>query len=113
MSVATPPASTEFFYDALRKVAVARGTAADGQAWTLEFRSRHDDDSMNVVLREPSGKERVLTVTDADFAFGESSVTLAPVPALTLTMQPLYVKKLRGFTRGNIPTPDVPGPSLP
>jgi aromatic ring-opening dioxygenase catalytic subunit (LigB family) len=30
-----------------------------------------------------------------------------------LRMQPLYVKKLRGFTRGNIPTPDVPGPSLP
>jgi RNA polymerase sigma factor (sigma-70 family) len=30
-----------------------------------------------------------------------------------LTMQPLYMKKLSGFTRGNIPTPDIPWPSLP
>jgi hypothetical protein len=107
------PASAEFIYNALRKVAVARGTDAAGAAWTLEFRARHDDDSMTVVLREPTGKERTVTLTDDDFVFGDGRVSLRPVPEATLTMQPLYMKKLRGFTRGNIPTPDIPGPSLP
>jgi hypothetical protein len=107
------PVSAEFIYDALRKVAVARGTDSAGQAWTLEFRARHDDDSMTVVVREPGGKTRTLTVTDEDFVFGDGRVSLRPVPETTLTMQPLYMKKLRGFTRGNIPTPDIPGPSLP
>jgi len=40
-------------------------------------------------------------------------VGLRPTPDVELRMPPLYVKKLRGFTRGNIPTPDIPGPSLP
>jgi hypothetical protein len=107
------PASAEFIYDALRKVAVARGTDGAGQAWTLEFRARHEDDSMTVVVREPGGKERTLTLSDDDFVFEDGRVALRPLADTTLTMQPLYMKKLRGFTRGNIPTPDIPGPSLP
>jgi hypothetical protein len=102
--------ATQFLYDALRKVAVAQGSAADGQTWIIEIRSRHDDDSMTVVLRDPKGGERTLTLTEADFVFGESSVAVA---GTTLSMTPLYMKKLRGFTRGNIPTPDIAGPSLP
>jgi hypothetical protein len=111
--VSRPSASAEFIYDALRKVAVARGTDGAGQAWTLEFRARHEDDSMTVMVREPGGKERALTLTDDDFVFGDGRVSLRPLPDTPLTMQPLYMKKLRGFTRGNIPTPDIPGPSLP
>lgn len=108
MSTGTQP--TQFIYDALRKVAVAHGTAADGQTWVLEIRSRHDDDSMTVGVRDAKGSERTLTLTDADFTFGEGSVSVA---GITLSMTPLYMKKLRGFTRGNIPTPDIAGPSLP
>jgi len=111
--VSGPPASAQFIYDALRKVAVARGTDAAGQVWTLEFRARHDDDSMTVVVREPDGQERTLTLIDEDFAFGDGRFSLRPAPEITLTMPSLYMKKLRGFTRGNIPTPDIPGPSLP
>jgi hypothetical protein len=103
-------AATQFMYDALRKVAVAHGTAADGQTWVIEIRSRHDDDSMTVVLRDPKGSERTLRLTEADFTFGDGSVS---VSGTTLSMTPLYMKKLRGFTRGNIPTPDIAGPSLP
>ena len=108
-----PPASAQFIYDALRKVAVARGTDAAGHVWTLEFRARHDDDSMLVVVRDPGGEERTLTLTDDDFVFDEGHVVLQRAPNTTLAMPPLYLKKLRGFTRGNIPTPDIPGPSLP
>lgn len=107
--MSAPPA-TQFIYDALRKVAVAHGIAADGRTWVIEIRSRHDDDSMTVVLRDPTGRERTLTLTDADFSFGDGSVSVA---GTTLSMTPLYMKKLRGFTRGNIPTPDIAGPSLP
>jgi hypothetical protein len=109
----SPPASAEFIYDALRKVAVARGADRTGQPWMLEFRARHEDDSMTVVVREPGGTEQTLTLTDEDFVFGDGEVCLRPLPETILTMQPLYMKKLRGFTRGNIPTPDIPGPSLP
>ena len=108
-----PPAAAEFIYDALAKVAVAHGLDGAGQPWTLELRARHEDDSMTVVVRGPGGPERTLTLTDDDFVFGDDRVTLRPLPEATLMMQPLYVKKLRGFTRGNIPTPDIPGPSLP
>jgi hypothetical protein len=68
---------------------------------------------MTVVVREAGGEERTLTLTDDDFVFGDGRVSLRPVPETILTMPPLYMKKLRGFTRGNIPTPDIPGPSLP
>jgi len=68
---------------------------------------------MTVVVREPGGQDRKLTLTDDDFVFGDGRVTVRPLPETILTMQPLYMKKLRGFTRGNIPTPDIPGPSLP
>lgn len=108
MSTSAP--SRQFIYDALRKVAVAHGTAGDGETWVLEIRSRHDDDSMTVVLRDPKGGERAMTLTDDDFTFGDASVSVA---GTTLSMPPLYMKKLRGFTRGNIPTPDIAGPSLP
>jgi LytS/YehU family sensor histidine kinase len=108
MTAGVPAA--QFIYDALRKVAVAHGTTPDGQTCVVEIRSRHDDDSMTVVLRDPNGTERTLTLTEADFAFGDGTVSVA---GTTLSMTPLYMKKLRGFTRGNIPTPDIAGPSLP
>ena len=102
-----------FTYDALRKVAVARGIAGDGGAWTIEFLDRTADDSMRIVVHEPSGTGRPLMATEDDFVFGDETVTLRALPDVTLRMPTLYLKKLRGFTRGNIPTPDIPGPSLP
>lgn len=100
-------------YDAVWKIASGRGTDAEGQTWTLEFRERRADDSMAVVLRDPAGGVEALTLTEDDFAFTEETVTLRPRPAVTLRMPPVYLKKLRGFTRGNTPTPNIPGPFLP
>ena len=111
MTDAAPAA--EFIYDALRKVAVARGIDAGGGAWTLEFRERHDDDSMTLLATAPDGTTRRLLATEDDFGFDGGLVTLRELPGVTLRMGTIYWKKLRGFTRGNIPTPDVAGPSLP
>lgn len=108
-----PTAAPQFIYDALRKIAVARGVARDGAEWTLEFHARHDDDSMSLVILAPDGTRQRITATEDDFSFGDDAVVLRGPTALTLQMTPIYLKKLRGFTRGNIPTPDIAGPSLP
>ncbi len=113
MSVGDAPPIPEFVYDAARKIAIARGAGADGRTWTLEFRDRYDDDSMAVIVCDPTGAPRQLRVSEDDFTFEEGTVRLRPTPDVELRMSLLYVKKLRGFTRGNIPTPDIPGPSLP
>ncbi len=98
MSVGDAPTMPEFVYDAARKIAIARGAGAD---------------SMAVIVCDPTGAPRQLRVSEDDFTFEEGTVRLRPTPDVELRMPPLYVKKLRGFTRGNIPTPDIPGPSLP
>lgn len=103
----------EFIYDAIRKVAVAGGTSSDGRTWKIEFHKRNPDDSLAIVVLDPAGGGRSFTVTEDDFAFTDDTVALRCLPNVTLRMQPIYVKKLRGFTRGNIPTPDIPGPTLP
>lgn len=106
-------ARTPFVYDALRKVAVARMRDRQARPWTLEFVEHRPDDSRVVVVRDPDGGTRSLTVTDEDFRFAGETVTVRGLDGVELAMPELYVKKLRGFTRGNVPTPDIPGPSLP
>jgi hypothetical protein len=106
-------ARTPFVYDALRKVAVARTRDRAGGSWVLEFVEHRDDDSRVVVVRAPDGATRTLTVTDTDFEFAGETVTVRGLEGVVLTMPELYARKLRGFTRGNVPTPDVAGPSLP
>lgn len=107
------PLNPHFIYDAVRKVATARATDKQGNAWILEFTARHDDDRMSLVVRGPEGYTRELTVGEDDFTFTDNTVRLAAVPQMTAFMHPVYVRKMRGFTRGNIPTPDIAGSSLP
>jgi hypothetical protein len=57
--------------------------------------------------------ELVTSGRSADIHELDPELLREAAPEAALTMQPLYMKKLRGFTRGNIPTPDIPEPSLP
>jgi hypothetical protein len=107
------PLNPHFVYDAKRKVATAQATDKAGKRWLLEFRERFDDDRMRVAVIDPDGKEREVVVSEDDFVFSDNTVRLSAVPDLHVFMHPIYVKKMRGFTRGNIPTPDIAGPSLP
>lgn len=107
------PLNPQFIYDAKRKVGTARGTDREGQPWMLEFHERHEDDRMTIVVTGPNRFEQRVTVSEDDFAFSDNTVRLSAVPQLVMFMHPVYVKKMRGFTRGNIPTPDIAGPSLP
>jgi len=106
-------ARTPFVYDALRKVGVARARDRAGRPWVLEFVEHRADDSRVAVVHAPDGTTRTLTLTDEDVRVAGEAVSVRGLDGVELTMPELYARKLRGFTRGNVPTPDVPGPSLP
>ena len=107
------PLNPQFMYDAVRKVGTGRATDKEGKQWLIEFHGRHDDDRMDVVVKGPDGAQQKLVVGEEDFVFTDNTVSIAGVPQLHAFMHPVYLKKMRGFTRGNVPTPDIAGPSLP
>jgi hypothetical protein len=105
----------QFTYDAKRKVGTGRAMDKEGNQWLIEFHKRHDDDRMSIVVigPGPDGAKRELTVAEEDFIFTENTVRIAGAPQMHGFMHPVYLKKMRGFTRGNIPTPDIAGSTLP
>lgn len=112
MNATLNPLAPDFIYDAMRKVGTARAIDKAGKKWVIEFHDRHEDDRMSIVVIGAEESQR-LTVGEEDFLFTDNTVRIQGVPQLVAFMHPVYIKKLRGFTRGNIPTPDVAGPTLP
>lgn len=113
MSAILDTLNPQFIYDAVRKVGTGRGVDKAGNAWVIEFHKRHDDDRMSIVVTDHDGKALELVVAEEDFLFTDNTVSIAGVPGMRAFMHPVYLKKMRGFTRGNVPTPDIAGPSLP
>lgn len=113
MSAILDTLNPQFIYDAVRKVGTGRGTDKAGNAWLIEFHKRHDDDRMSIAVTGPDGKAIELVVAEEDFHFTDNTVSIAGVPDMRAFMHPIYLRKMRGFTRGNVPTPDIAGPSLP
>jgi hypothetical protein len=107
------PLNPQFMYDAIRKVGTGHARDKDGKHWLIEFHKRHDDDRMSIVVQGPDGKKQELVVSEDDFVFTDNTVRVAGVPQMVGFMHPVYLKKMRGFTRGNVPTPDIAGTSLP
>ncbi|MGB6053909.1 MAG: hypothetical protein WBG17_01585 [Burkholderiaceae bacterium] len=107
------PLNPQFIYDAIRKVGTGRATDKQGKAWKIEFHARDDQDRMTVQVHSPDGAMQEVVVSEEDFVFTDNTVRLKGVPELHAFMHPVYLKKMRGFTRGNVPTPDIAGPSLP
>ncbi|MGD9946530.1 MAG: hypothetical protein AB7L76_18100 [Burkholderiaceae bacterium] len=107
------PLNPQFMYDARRKVGTGRATDKDGGAWIIEFHGRDAEDRMTIRVAAPDGKLTELLVSEDDFAFSDNTVQIAGVPGLRGFMHPVYLKKMRGFTRGNVPTPDLAGSTLP
>ena len=103
----------QFIYDALRKVGTGRATDPLGRQWLIEFTGRNDDDSMQVRIISPEDRTQELLVTEDDFHFSDNKVRIKGVEDFVGFIHPVYLKKMRGFTRGNIPTPDIAGPTLP
>lgn len=113
ITAALDPLNPQFIYDAIRKVGTGRAKDVDGGEWLIEFHQRHDDDRMSIVVKDPKGATRELVVAETDFNFTDNTVGIAGIEGMRVFMHPVYLKKMRGFTRGNMPTPDIAGPSLP
>ena len=113
MSALLDTLNPQFIYDAVRKVGTGRGMDKSGKPWLIEFHKRHEDDRMSIVVQGPDGIKYDLVVTEQDFVFTDNTVSVAGVPQMRAFMHPVYLKKMRGFTRGNVPTPDIAGPTLP
>jgi hypothetical protein len=107
------PLNPQFMYDAKRKVGTGRGKDGAGKEWIIEFLQRDDDDRMTVLVTGPGGIEKRAVVSEDDFTFSDNTVRLSAVPEMRVFMHPVYLRKMRGFTRGNVPTPDIAGESLP
>jgi len=103
----------QFIYDAVRKVGTGLARDQAGKTWTIEFHARDEADRMSVAVLGPDGARRELTVTEEDFLFTDNTVGIRGVEGFRGFMHPVYLRKMRGFTRGNIPTPDIAGTSLP
>ncbi len=103
----------QFIYDAIRKVGTGRARDIDDKEWLIEFHERLDDDSMRIQVMHPEGHVQKLHITEDDFLFSDNKVRIKGVEGFVGFMHPVYLRKMRGFTRGNIPTPDVAGPTLP
>lgn len=105
--------SVPFIYDARRKVATLRGQSRDGGAEiVIELVERHDDDSHTARLFTEADAGFMFRLTEDDIAFTDSSVRLR-LPETEIYLDPVYVRKFKAFTRGNVPTPDVAGETLP
>jgi len=107
------PLNPQFMYDAIRKVGTGRARTREGAEWKIEFHHRDGEDRMSIVVFAPDGTTQELRVAEEDFTFTDNTVRIAGVPVFRGFMHPVYLKKMRGFTRGNVPTPDIAGPSLP
>lgn len=103
-----------FLYDAKAKRVYVRAPAVGGgPVWRLEFSEHYEDDSRLVRLSAEGRPEAVLRMSEADFEFTDRTVRLRRPVAVELAMDLVHLKKFRGYLRGNVPTPDIPGPSLP
>ena|SRR5690625_897338 len=102
----------QFIYDAIRKVGTGRGKSAEGHEIVIEFLARHGDDSMDIKVEGPDISKK-LTVKEDDFQFSDNKVSLQGLDGVVMFMHPVYLKKMQGFTRGNVPTPVIAGETLP
>lgn len=104
-------ADIPFIYDARRKVATLRGTVrTTGERLVLELVERRDDDSHTARLA--GGAE--FHLREDDVSFTDSTIHVrTPDGDVEFYVDPVYVRKFKAFTRGNVPTPDVAGETLP
>jgi hypothetical protein len=101
-----------FIYDAKQKKAVLAGTTDDGKELVIELVRRNDDDSHDAVLIVAGNETARFVLREDDVAYLPDGIQLEQ-PAIRMIVDRVAKAKFRGFTQGNIPTPDVPADSLP
>ena len=103
----------DFIYDAAQKKAILWGKTENGAEVRLELIRRNDDDSHDAVLmlgKNENNTNFVLREDEIEYLTG--GIRLKQ-PAVKILVDDVSAAKFRGFTKGNIPTPDIPSDSLP
>lgn len=101
-----------FIYDARNKVGVLRGPAGDGEL-VVRLVERHEDDSHTAVISTEEAEGFSFNLREEDVSFSEDGRVILQLPQVELRVDPVYCRKFKSFTRGNYPTPDVAGKTLP
>jgi hypothetical protein len=102
----------DFIYDAARKKAVLWGKTETGAEAQLELIRRNDDDSHDAVLLVSNKESSRFVLGEDDVEYLKDGFRLKQL-AVKILVDGVSAAKFRGFTKGNIPTPDIPSDSLP
>jgi hypothetical protein len=78
----------------------------------LELIHRNDDDSHDVVLMIGEKEKSKFILREDDVEYLHGGIQLKQ-PSVKIVVDNVSAAKFRGFTKGNIPTPDIPSDSLP
>lgn len=113
MTVQTDFSTIPFIYDARDKVAVLRGPAEDGNEIVVRLVERHDDDSHTAIISTDGAQGLIFHLCEDNVSFDDDGRVILRLPQVELHVDPVYCRKFKSFTRGNYPTPDVAGKSLP
>ncbi len=112
MSLREEGFGTDFIYDAKEKKAVLCGRAQDGTEMRLELVRRNDDDSHDAVLKLGGTEKNRFTLKEEEVVYLPDRIRLSN-PPVELRVDNVSAAKFRAFTKGNIPTPDIPSDTLP
>lgn len=112
MSLREEGFGSDFIYDAKEKKAVLCGRARDGAEMRLELVRRNDDDSHDAVLKVGGQEKKRFALKEDEVTYSQDRIRLLG-PSIEILVDDVSAAKFRGFTKGNIPTPDIPSDSLP
>jgi len=101
-----------FIYDAVQKKAVLWGKTETGAEVQLELIHRNDDDSHDALLMIGKNEKARFVLREEEVEYLHAGIQLKQ-PSVKIVVDNVSAAKFRGFTKGNIPTPDIPGDSLP
>lgn len=101
-----------FIYDAAQKKAILWGSTDSGEDVQLELLRRNDDDSHDALLTIGASEKTEFVLREDDVNYLGDGIQLKS-PAIKIVVDNVAAAKFRGFTKGNIPTPDIPSDSLP
>lgn len=105
-------ADVPFIYDASVGVGVVRGGDRTGRVrHHLEIVERTEEDAHVIVVRTDGESGLRFTVTEDDVEYTDTTIRVR-VPVLEFHVGPVYVRKVKAFLRGNVPTPDIAGETL-
>jgi len=88
------------------------GKAQDGTEVRLELVRRNEDDSHDAVLKVGDKEKSRFLLREEEVRYFPDKIQLWD-PPMEILVDSVSAAKFRGFTKGNIPTPDIPADSLP